>query len=424
VKPEPPRPAGRLSRAFLVLASGGIFYGIGQWLTLLAFTRLATTDSVGLWVLATAIAAPIDLFCRLGSRQLAATAIDDQEDAALIASRVWLSALFVVAAAAWASLAGGLPLLRVMAPVVVAKIGEGLSDVAYGIRQRRHEMGLVTRSLLIKSVASPLLFAALTFIAGPVAGLWGIAAVWVTLLVTLDAPAFADHVHLLRTSMREQMGRIRQSLVAGFPLGSAASLQSLSSGMPRLALKHYSTLSDVAQYGVFGYTSIAIGRLGVALAGAMAPRVAAHAASEDWRAAARYVDRIARAVVALGLVGVLIVFLAGRPILGALFGARYAGASSVFAVVCGVAVLEQLMLLYVTLLAAARRGGGASIAALLATSSQAILLPWLVPGRGLAGAAIASLVSVTIGVMMVRWFVHRVVVTRLAAAAPAMEQPR
>jgi O-antigen/teichoic acid export membrane protein len=179
--------------------------------------------------------------------------------------------------------------------------------------------------------------------------------------------------------------------------------------MPRIALKHYATLGDVAQYGVFGYTSIAIGRLGVALAGAVAPRVATHAARQDWRAASRYVDRVARVVLALGVVGVLGVLLVGQPVLRTLFGGQYAGASNVFALVCGVAVLEQLMLLYVTLLAAARRGGGASVAALLAAGSQIVLLPLLIPGHGLLGAAAASLASTALGLIAVRWFVERVV---------------
>jgi len=398
-----------------------VFYGIGQWLTLLAFTHIAGTDTVGLWVLATAIAAPIDLFCRLGSRHLAATAIDDRDDASLIASRAWTSVLFILVVTGWAAAVGGMPLLAMMAPVAIAKIGEGLSDVAYGIRQRRHETGLVTRSLMIKSIASPLIFVALAIPAGPVAGLWGIAAVWITLLFAFDAPAFGEHTHLLRAALGDQARRIRQSVGAGFPLGAAASLQSLSSAMPRLALSRYATLGDVAQYGVFGYTSIAIGRLGVALAGAMAPHLSTHAAKQDWRSAARYVDRIAGTVVLIGAIAVVVVLVAGESILKALFGMRYATAPTVFAVVVGVVVLEQLILLYVTLLAAARRGAGASIAALASVGVQLVLLPLLVPGHHLVGAAIASLLSTTVGVVVIRWAVHRVASTAPLVVDPIVE---
>ena len=326
-----------LRKNFAWLSVGQALYALSQWGVLAILAKLLTSQEVGEFALGLAIATPVGNFAMLGLSHVQATdARGEYRFGHYMALRV-LGGVFallvtaLVAAVAADRFETGL----VIFTVGVVNVVRMHSDIIYGSFQKDERLDLTARSLILRSLLSPLLLAV---------GVWYTGRLMPGILCLVLASALILALHdlpLLRRRSRAPSGPQptwdRRTLTRLFwqalPLAWVAALAALSHQVPRYFIAERLGVAELGYFAVMVYIVGAGHRVVSALgASALARLSRFHARGEPQRFAG-LLGKLAGMGMVLGLAGIAVAAVGGPELLTLLYSAEYARYSDEFLLV-------------------------------------------------------------------------------------------
>ncbi len=401
----PQRAPVSLRANFASTLGSNVVLAASQWALLVLITKLGTSELLGAYAFALALVTPIAMFSHLNLRSLLATDIErrhpfgDYLAVRLATTAMGLAAMAAVALAA----ARGRESAAVIMALGVALSADNVSDVYYGLLQRRERMDQVAYSVTARGILS---------VAGLGAALWttgslvwavvALAAVRIGVLLAYDVPVASAGESMERTSVRVEAGILRTSL----PLGAVLMLIALTSNLPRYVIEQKLGASALGAFAAVA-SLMTVGSTAVnALGQAATPRLARYAGARDRAAFGRLAWQLAGMALLLGAAGVATAALIGPWFLGWIYRPAYAAYASllVWVMAAGIGTYTAGALGYVV---TSTRSFAPQVPLHAAVAVSAGISTWLlVPRWGLPGAAlalgIASVVQIAGDLMILR----------------------
>ena len=369
--------------------AGNTIYAGCQWAMLVIVAKLGSVDAVGAFALAFAVTAPVMMLSDLQLRAVQAT--DAREGFVFghyLAVRMLTSGAALLACLIFGYFTQSGLVLPVMLLIAVAKGTESVSDVMYGLMQRRQDMRSIAVSMILKGALSLAALGAVLYLTAslPLACL-ALACSWAIVLGFYDL-------------------RVTGKLVSVRPIWSAPALRSLTALAAPLGLVMgiISLQSNVSRYVVgaaLGVGSVgafaAIASLGVigitvcnALGQVASPRLADDYADRRNRSFLITTAKLVVAALGIGIAGVAVASVAGAWLLGALFRPEYGREQDVLVILMlatGVTCVASMLGYALTAARQFRQQVPIYAASLVITGA---ICGWLTPSMGLRGAAIGT----------------------------------
>jgi len=244
-------------------------------------------------------------------------------------------------------------------------------------------------------------------------GAAGLAAIWAVLLAAYDVPSGwwlrrtwrADGDPAPGCPVRPQdLGPCWEWSVLGrlawlaLPLGIAMMLFALNTNIPRYFIKAYLGERELGVFAAMAYLMMAGHQVVVgALAQAVRPRLARYYAAGNIGAFRRLLLKLVGIGAALGAVGVLAAWVAGRQILSLVYKPEYAEHPGVFTVLMAAAGVLYVSAMFESAAVAARRLRTQTVVLAAVTLVSLLCCALLIRDQHLAGAAAAVAVSSVVG---------------------------
>jgi O-antigen/teichoic acid export membrane protein len=371
--------------------TGNTVYAICQWAMLVLLARLGNPQMVGHFALGLAIAAPVFLFANLQLRAIQTTDMAGEFSFAdYLGMRIATSiaSLFLIGGVILFSGYRG-QMAEVILAVSTAKAFEAVSDVFHGELQRRERMDRIAIYLGIKGVLAVAAVAAGMKVLGNATGAaMGMALVFGTMLLLVES-RFSPAPLAVRWNWQI----LRKLGLMGLPLGAAMMLISLNLNIPRYFIGESLGPYALGVFAALTYLSVAASTVVNALGLAATPRLARYFALGDHDMFRRTLLQMGAGAAALGLGGLAVLAIAGRPVLALVYGKPYADHLNVALWVIAAGGISCLASVIGYGMTAARcfRPQLPLFAAVAAITAAAAFL--LVPRYGLMGAAAAQLIS-------------------------------
>lgn len=380
---------------FALLLAANIAYAVAQWTVMVVIARLADVEAQGQYAYALALTAPLGMLLRCNLSAVLAT---DQRDrfrgGDYLSARLVTTLLFLFLAPCLAFVLNGTRVLvGVVFCVACFKSIEGLSDIAAGALQRKQRSGRQAVSLVLRAV---LLISAFLLVLGsdgniPVAALLT-AGLWFLAFRFVDWPAVMSE---LSVKIRGNGGCVRRLLTECWPLGVSMALVSLINYMPTYVLQASVGLADVGRFAVVNY----LGMIGT-LVGTAAIQATSGKLSKSYRENRRSYFRqfgiIITALLAAGLLLVAVIQKIGEQLLLTLYGSQYAGLGNVLSITAVGVVVTIVIAMFGLSLTICRAYRAMLFMNVVTVGIVLMLCLWLIPGRGLVGAAEALLYGLLI----------------------------
>ena len=360
--------------------------------------KLGSPSIVGQFTLGLAVAAPVFMFTNLQLRAVQATDVNVEHGFAnyftlrLLATLLGLTVIVAVLPFAGVSSAVRFVILL----VAVSKCIECMSDVTAGLLQREEQLKRVAISLMMRGIASVLVFS-LTFayfrnLALSVAAMSG---VWLAVLALYDVPNVRALIGRHGPFFRFDRRALWRLAMLGLPLGWVATLGSLNVNIPRYFLQHYLGLADQGIYASLAYLMIAVGLVVYALIQSVTTRLARLFADGEIKQFVRLLTKLSMLGVLMATIGIPMAYLVGRPLLTLLYRPYYADHVDLLALLMGASGVTTIgAFLYCGMNAARLFRAQVPVylaASLVCLAGSAIFIPLY----GLIGAAVAVLLSAT-----------------------------
>jgi len=379
---------------FAATLAGNTLFAASQWAILSLIAKLGNPEMLGQYALALAIVTPVALFSHLNLRAVLATDVEGKHPFGdYLVVRLATTGLALVVIAALGEASGHRWTVLVLGVVLSV---DNLSDIYYGVLQRRERMDQVARSTTARGLLSmTAMGAVLAFTGNLLPAVMAMAAARIAVLVVYDRPVASRGESLERSGSGGQARIFRTAL----PLGIVLMLSSLSVNMPRYAIEHrlgtaeLGAFAAVASFMTVGSTVIN------ALGQAAMPRLAKHFSGREFTRFRGLVLRLIAMALALGAAGVLAALVLGRFVLAVVYRPAYAAHAGllVWVMAAGTCIYVAGMLGYVITSARAFNPQVPMLAAAAASSAAASWL--LVPRLGLRGAAAALAVAATVQIV-------------------------
>jgi O-antigen/teichoic acid export membrane protein len=293
--------------------------------------------------------------------------------------------------------------------VGVSQLADFLSESYFGNLQRGERMDRIAISLIVRNILSVTLFTTAVFVTHQL--LWGIAGILLgrsLVLLLYDArygapdPEAAAPVRA-RSSRKLQLpdrfrpewnlSRQREMFGVALPLAIVSVLVSVNGYIPRYVLESYLGKRDLGMYSAINYIPAGCFMVATALGYTVFARLSKFFGHGDLAGFRQLLFRIAGIYGALGVAGVIGAAVVGRKVLSIVYRPEYAQHVDLLRWLMVVGAVQCLtMSMQSGLTAAAQfRVQVPLFAGVAATSLLGCLL--LVPRMGLAGAALAALIS-------------------------------
>ncbi len=415
-----PLKALTLRQNFSWTFAGNMVYAAAQWGMLVVLAKLGSPEMVGQFTLGLAVTAPIILFGNLQLRQIQVTDVNqkysfgDYLGLRLICIALSLLAIAVITFTAHYSQQTSLIILV----IGLSKAVESISDIFHGLFQYNERMDRIAFSLIIKGLLSLLALAVGVYVSGTaLGGAIGLVTVWLLVLIFYDIPSsflilravpLAENIPAQEVSNQSSTSRILQlqprfnltdlrSLVTlSLPLGFVMMLISLNANIPRYFIEHHLGVRELGIFSALSYLIVAGGIVVSALGQSASPRLAKYYAAGNRKDFQSLLLKLFLIGTFLGGVAVLMAAIAGKEILTILYRPEYA----------------QQVYLFILLMVAAGIGYVASFLGYAMTAAQyfqvqmplftvvtgisALVCLWLIPSKGLIGAAIALIIGAVV----------------------------
>lgn len=399
---------------FLWTLAGNLVYAACQWGIIMILAKMGSPELVGEFGLALAITAPVLIGASLSLRNVQATdTAGEYPFEHYLSLRVFTMGLALLIVAGVIVCSGCTPRLAVVIFLVgLAKSFESISDIFFGFLQQREQMDRIARSMIVKGVTSLTAVAlAIHFTGNLAVAAAGMAAIWAAMLFCYDAPGAArllpGAVPALRLLVPRWTPQVlwRLALLA-LPGGIVMMLISFSGNIPRYFIAGHLGTHELGIFAALVYPMVAGSTVIGALGQSATPRLAQVYARGDRRAFGRLLGRMVLIGILLGVLGVLIIWLGGAPILTLLYRPEYADYVPVFlwiAIATGLGYAASFLGYGMTAARYFRSQVPVFFITLLVTAGACALF---VPRYHLIGAALAMVVATvvqTIGSAAVIW---------------------
>ncbi len=388
--------------------TGNVIYAGGQMLVFVIMAKLLDPERVGMYVLGLAITTPVFILSNFGLRQVLAT---DARANKPFKHYFTLRLLMTFGALI---LCGAIILLggyrgataAVIGAIALSKSVEAISDVFYGLFQQHERLDLMARSMIIRSVLMVPAFVIGVYASGTAH--WGIAGIVIAWFLVLALHDYFQGRKFLNESARSEVveeGGTKRSFITfdrpalmslarlAFPLAIATGLASFQYQIPRYLIEQFLGVAMLGIYAGMAYPMFALRTLVLALGQSAAPRLALlHAESKpvEFR-------RLLLKLVGIGLAGgiilILVVALAGRPIILFLYKPEFAAHLGAFIWIAAAGAVSFIMSFAGYGITALRLFKIVPFLNTTAILVMAGLCFWLIPIHGLVGAAWASLTA-------------------------------
>lgn len=401
-----------IHRNFSWILMGNGASSLSQWARVAILVKLATPALVGEYALTLALVSPVFMFTNLQLSAVLATDASNKyefSDFAMLRLLCSGGALLVIAALAFA--------LHWKYSILVMVLGLGLAadsfcDVFGGLQQKHERMDRLGISLLLRAVLSitafTLIFRQTHSIIAAVATL---PAVSTFVLLTWDL--MMGRRVLLRAPLIVWCGhRLRNLALFSLPLGLIMMLISLNVSIPRFALMRYSGSGELGIFASLSYVVLVLGLVVNGLGQSVSARLARFYVRGEVQRFQHLIVRLCGIGALLGVCGLAVATLFGRPLLTLIYRPEYAARLNVFQVLVAtatVAAVASFLGYGITAAHVFRYQVWTMLAAMLTTTVGSLLL---VPRWNAMGAAIALLISSLVQVWIAAVILHRALVRR------------
>ncbi len=386
------------------ILAGSAVYSACQWALPVVVARTLDPEAVGQFALALAITAPLFLLTNLQLRTVLVTDVESRHPFRHYLRLRRISNLVALAGVAAVAIWGPWPTQTAWALgcVGLARAADSMSDLHYGGLQREHRLARVALSMALRGIAALASVSLALALGGGVAGAAAaFAAAWIVAEQFVDAPS--SRRLLGRDSPLSNAPSIGALARTALPLGLVMALISLNLNIPRYFIEGLRGARDLGLFAAAAYLS-QLGALVVnALGVAAAPRLAAQFTEgrrADFRAS---LLRLTIVALALGTLGLMVALAAGRLVLTRVYGTAYGEGAEVLSVLCAAAGLGYLTAALGCGVTASRQFKRQVLVLGAATLTTLIAATLLVPGRGILGAAWATLISSGVACAGMTW---------------------
>jgi O-antigen/teichoic acid export membrane protein len=398
---------------FLWTLSGNVVYAACQWGMLVVLAKLGTPQLVGEFALALAITAPIVIGAGLSLRSVQATdAVFEYPfgDYLLVRLLTTAAAGAVIVGIVWFS-DYSWHTAAIILVVGLAKGFESVSDIFYGLLQQHERMDRIALSMMIKGPLSLVaLGAAIYFTGDLLLGVSGLAAAWLLLLIVYDVRNGASVLRKNASNSEHTSVKFSSSLarrlqlswrpralmtltLLALPIGIVMALISFNANIPRYFIERHLGTWDLGIFAAVAYPLAAGATVANALGQSAVPRLARYYANEDYQAFSSLMRKLLCLGLAIGMGGILLIWLAGRPVLLLLYRPEYSDRVGIFlwlGLAAGIGYVASFLGYAMT---AARYFRAQLPVFLIATLVTAAGCAVLVPRYQLSGAAIAMILA-------------------------------
>jgi O-antigen/teichoic acid export membrane protein len=336
---------------------GQVVYVASQFVTLVALTRFATVEEVGIFGIASAVVIPIFFFFDLTMRvNVAASAqsnysFQDFRTLLLISISVGFGLVLMLGFTAFDGSARTILLI-----LGATKFAESISDFSYGVFQRFDRMGLVAGSLILRSVGGTIFFVLLLAngVAVEIAFLgqmivWGVVAVGV------------DHLRARRL-WRDQSGhegldiaRVVNLAKGSFLLALSGLLSALQGNTPRYVIVWILDVIALGHFTVVGYAMQAISTVTMAATQSLVSRFSSFIEEGRRQVLWRTLRKLLTGLAIFTVFSVGTSILLGDWLVQAIFGPDYVNLGGLLAICVLAASLRAVVLILQMCLLAGRR---------------------------------------------------------------------
>jgi O-antigen/teichoic acid export membrane protein len=398
-----------LRRNFSWTLVGNVVYAACQWGMLVVLAKLGSREIVGQFTLGLAVTAPVLMLANLQLRAVQVTdarheyCFGDYLGLRLITTGLALLVIVLITVVAGYRWETSLIILV----VGLAKAVESVSDVFYGILQQHERMDRIALSMMIKGPLSLLLLGIGVYLTGKVLwGVVGLAVAWSLVLVAYDirsgALMLSSIANPIATALRPrwQLKTLRKLVWVALPLGFVMMLLSLNTNIPNYLIERYLGERELGVFAAIAYLMVAGSMVVSALGESASPRLAKYYEAGNSAAFGTLLLKMVGISVLLGGAGVLVAAVGGRQLLTLIYRPEYAEHADLFVwlmVVAGIGYVSSFLGCGMT---AARYFGIQMPLFALVTTITAIAGLWLIPTKGLQGAAIALLIAAIVRACM------------------------
>jgi O-antigen/teichoic acid export membrane protein len=316
-----------------------VVYSFAQWAMLVTITKMGSPETVGQFILALAIAAPIVLFTNL---QLRCIQAGDAREAHAFGTYFVLrliTAPIAIVIIALVALVGHWSTSTALVIVCVGlfKSVESFSDLAYGLFQHHERMDYIARSLMLRGPLAALVLGLTFYVSRSLA--WSCFAVAVGWLIVLLINDRATAVSVLLEScggpnptqwIQWKTSEVVRLVRTGIPLGAIATIWTLNANVPRYLIAHRFGERELGLFGAIAYIHIAGTTLVGALGQSAIPKLAGYYAGGDRDAFRSLLYKVLAVTGAIGLAGIAFAATCGRPFLTAIYSSAYGTYYGVF----------------------------------------------------------------------------------------------
>ena len=381
-------------RSFSWSLAGNVIYSLCQWAFLIVLAKLGTAEDVGGYALGLAITTPLLMFASFQGRNLVASDIDDRYSfSAYLSFRIFslglaLAAVLMIIVCTRNSW----PTSGVIFLLGVSQAFDCTSETYFGLLQKHDRLDRVGQSLILKGVLCLVLLSAAMYITRDL--VWAVIALVAgrgLILWCFDSKSATRIAGVTRIQWHPPT--LTRLFRTAFPLGVISALGAFAFNIPRYFIEADLSKRDLGIYSAIA-SLVGAGNLVMsALANCSFVAIAKASASSDRRRYRALSLRLFGTAALLGAAGVTAAMLAGDRILVLLFRPEYGGSAGVFARLMLAGALGYVISGQGYALTAARILTPQIPSLLCAVAATGILSWWLVPLRGLQGAAEAWLLG-------------------------------
>jgi len=382
---------------FTWILSGNVTYSACQWITLVLLAKIGNVTMLGQFALGLAINVPIFTLANLALRSVLVTDTQGRRPFRdYLGLRLFTSLLVLLGVVSFLFCSQFSATSMVIFAVSLVKAVESISDTFHGLFQQKERMDRVGKSLMLKSLLSPLAMGILLVTMRDV--FWGTVAMacgWALVLFAYDIPRAmkllsqtrdAGHTDsTLADTLKPRWNRksMRQLTIIALPLGITVMLTTLFSNVPRYFLSEHDLgiFAGLASLTVLGTTVVtALGRASIV-------RFAHLFTERNTRAFRALLLRLLGFATLLVTAGILLVLLVGRPIVELLFTAEFAEHTPLLILLVASAMFEYFATLLGTAVTATREFKRLAVYYSFVAVVAVVLAFLLIPRLGLPGAA-------------------------------------
>ena len=384
-----------LRRNFSWTFIGNAVYAACQWGMLVVLAKLGSPEMVGQFTLGLAVTAPIVMLTNLQLDIVQAT--DAKEQYAFsdyLGLRLIGTTIALVAIAMVTLLVGYRPQTSVVILLIgLAKALKSVSDIFHSLLQQHERMDRIAVSLMIKGPLSLLLLALGVYLSGSV--VWGVAGLviaWAVVLVACDI----GNVKLLLNRIPRPRWHVKTLLNIVWlclPLGFVMMLISLNSNIPRYFIEEYLGERELGIFAASAYLMVAGNMVVHSLGESASPMLAKYYAEGNIIGFRQLLLKLVGLATLIGGVAILVAQIAGREIFAILYQAEYAEYKNLFVLLMIAGAISYISSFLGYGMTAARYFRVQLPLFLAVASTSALVSMWLLPKRGLNGAAYALIVS-------------------------------